>query len=101
MSILNNMELDTTDSRFLNNDFKMKELNRWKNYYGVTIMRDNYKTENELDNDWGEFNNIPGNMRFICDDKCNSLFGMDNESLYKKMKSKFLKAQEQKKENFL
>ena len=93
MSILNNMELDTTDSRFLNNDFKMKELNRWKNYYGVTIMRDNYKTENELDDDWGEFNNIPGNMRFICDDKCNSLFGMDNESLYKKMKSKFLKAQ--------
>lgn len=72
-------------------EFKYKEIEKWVAANGGAIIKDYYKYEKDLEADWYKFQSMPPNNWYEADDEAMKLFGMENEALYYKNKSKFLK----------
>ena len=80
-------------SRFSDPDFKEKEVERFSQTYpGNIVLKPSYKSEEELDADWEEFNNMTYNIKLLSNNKALQLYGMKNEEYYQQLKSKFLKS---------
>lgn len=79
-------------TRFKDDDYKNKEIDRWEKVYtGCIILRDDYETEEELETDWDKFSQMPHSLQLVSDDKAQVLYGMTNEEKYFDIKKKFLK----------
>lgn len=94
MALIDNLD---DEPRNQSNKFKIEEIKKWREVHGCPIIRDDYDTEKELDNDWEAFLQCPQNVRFMADDQCIDLYGMRNEELYYTMKKKFLRTDDKDK----
>lgn len=86
---MNNFYIET---RFADKDFKEKEVARFaQTYPGAIVMKPNYSSEKELDDDWAKFNDMGYDKKFLSNNKAMELYGMRNEDVYDKFKHEFLK----------
>lgn len=87
-------KINTDPITNLNNKDKFKddEIERFESMYpGSRIIRDNYETERQLDDDWNKYWQTPYSIRVLANDRAITLFGRRNEEQYKIQKAKFLK----------
>ena len=80
-------------ARFTNDDFKEKEVDRFRmNYPDMILFRQSYSSEIELARDKARWDMMGYDQRLISNELSLRLFGAKNEDRYPKLKSKFTKA---------
>ena len=86
---MNNFNVET---RFSDDNFKEKEIERFEQIYtGSIILKPHYNSEEELNKDWQEFKDMSYEKRYLSNSKALKLYGKKNEEIYREFKHKFLK----------
>lgn len=82
----------TVDDRFKDNNFKDREAKAFEIMFPETkIIKDNYRNEIELDNDWQKYCELPYHLKVLANETCLRLYGLKNEQQYLKLKAQFVK----------
>lgn len=88
MSKLIHIANDDHDTRSI----KDKEIDRWEiQYAGCIIIRSSYASEEELDDAWEKFNQMPFDLQLVADDEALRLFGITNGKMYRRLKKVYLR----------
>lgn len=70
--------------------YRDKEVERFElNYSGCTLIKDHYKTEDELDDDWYKYSQMPYELQLIADNESIRIFGVSCRLMYRKLKKKY------------
>lgn len=82
-----------TPARFTDDDFKDKEVNRFRmEYPNMIVFKQSYNSEAELEKDKAKWDMMGYEQRLVANEKSISLFGSNNEERYPRLKAKFTKA---------
>ena len=80
------------DDRFKDNNFKEREARAFEiKYPEARIIKDQYRHEKELDDDWQKYCELPYHLKVLANEVCLRLYGMKNEQQYLKLKAYFTK----------
>ena len=84
--------IDPLSSKEQDNNFKDREIRAFEIKFPETrIIRDNYNSERELEDDWQKYCELPYRLKVLCNERCLRLYGCKNESQYIRLKSEFAK----------
>lgn len=90
MSMIYNIDLLT--DRYKDNNFKEREIKAFEvKYPEARIIREKYRTEGELDDDWQKYCELPYHLKVLSNERCLRLFGCKNEQQYIRLKAEFVK----------
>jgi len=77
-------------ARFTDDDFKDKEVNRFRlEYPNMIVFKQSYSSESELERDKAIWDMMGYDQRLVANEKSLSLFGSKNEDRYPRLKAKF------------
>lgn len=84
--------IDNLSDRYKDNNFKEREAIAFEvKFPEARIIRENYKNERDLENDWQKYCELPYHLKVLCNERCLRLYGCKNEEQYMRLKSKFMK----------
>ena len=70
--------------------YRDKEVERFElTYSGCTLIKDHYKTEDELDDDWYKYSQMPYELQLIADNESIRIYGVSCRLMYRKLKKKY------------
>lgn len=84
--------VDPLSSREQDNNFKDREVRAFEiKFPEARIIRDNYRSERELEDDWQKYCELPYHLKVLSNERCLRLYGCKNETQYIRLKSEFTK----------
>lgn len=90
MSTIYNLDLLT--DRYKDNNFKEREVKAFEiKFPEARIIMDKYDNEQELEDDWQKYCELPYHLKVLSNERCLRLYGVKNEQQYMKLKSDFIK----------
>lgn len=89
MSMIYNIDLLT--DRYKDNNFKNREIKAFEiKYPEARVIRDNYDREEELEEDWQKYCELPYHLKVLCNELSLRLFGCKNEQNYIRIKAELV-----------
>ena len=84
--------IDLLTDRYKDNNFKEREIKAFEvKFPEARIIREKYRTERELDDDWQKYCELPYHLKVLSNERCLRLYGCKNEQQYIKLKAEFVK----------
>ena len=86
------MNLDILTDRYKDDHFKQKEIVKFQmTFPGAKVVRDDYTSELELEDDWAGYCSLPYSLKVLCNERCLRLYGKKNEEQYLEQKKIFMR----------